>query len=122
MPRPPSVQWDDHLVGADQPEILAHQLIGHIGIGLVGVEQVGAVLELRALLFDLRELGLALLKRVVIAAPGENPVFPGNGVAGKGPTMMTASAGIAARRIIPKILFGPPAMTSKESRRSHEGK
>ena len=48
------VQRDDHLVGADQPEVLAHELIGHVRVGLVRVEQPRMVAQLRFLLLELR--------------------------------------------------------------------
>src|SRR5579884_2127234 len=71
------VQRNDHLIGADQ-------LVGHVRIGLVGVEEVGAVLELGALLVDLGELGLPLLELAMIAAPGEDSVFAGDRMTGEG--------------------------------------
>ena len=42
------------------------------------------MLELRTLLLDLRKLGLPLLQRAVIAAPGEDAVGPGDRMAGEG--------------------------------------
>ena len=41
------------------------------------------MLERRMLALDLRKLGLPLFERKVIAAPGEDPVWPGDGVAGE---------------------------------------
>src|SRR5579884_1935298 len=78
------VQRNDHLIGANQPQVLADQLVGHVRIGLVGVEEVGAVLELGALLVDLGELGLPLLELAMIAAPGEDSVFAGDRMTGEG--------------------------------------
>src|SRR5205085_10528477 len=80
-----SIERDDHLVGTDQAKVLAHQLVGHVRVGPFRVEQVGTMLELRMLTLDLRKLGLPLLERMVIAAPGEDPVRPGDGVAGERP-------------------------------------
>ena len=58
--RPRSVERNDHLVGTNQAEVLADQLVGHVGIGLARVEQVGVMAKLRALLLELRKLGLPL--------------------------------------------------------------
>ena len=33
------VERDDDLVGADEPEVLANQLVGHVGVGLARVEK-----------------------------------------------------------------------------------
>ena len=81
-----SIERDDDLIGADQAEVLAHQLIGHVGIGLARVEQLRAVAQLCALLLDLGKLGLPLLQGAVV----------------------TANAGNAARRISSNRRFGPP--------------
>src|SRR5690349_22045658 len=47
-----SVERDDHLIGTDQPEVLAHQFVRHVRIGLARVEQLRAMAELRALLLQ----------------------------------------------------------------------
>src|SRR6185312_2188933 len=65
-------------------KVLADQFIGHVRIGLVGVQKVGAVLELGSLLLNLGKLGLPLLELAMIAAPGEDPVFAGDRVTGEG--------------------------------------
>jgi hypothetical protein len=62
---------DDHFVGARDVELLAHQLVDHVGIGAaLRIEQVDAVLDLGALLgergiFDvlLRQFALNFLRR-----------------------------------------------------------
>ena len=79
-----SVERDDHLVGTDHAEVFASQLVGEIGIGMARVEQVRAMLQLRLLLLQLRKIGVALLESAMVAAPGEDPVRPGNRVAREG--------------------------------------
>ena len=69
-----SVQRDDDLVGADHSEVLARQLVSKIRIGVPRIEEVGAVLQLRLLLLELRQLGLPLKQSAMIAAPGEYSV------------------------------------------------
>ena len=66
--------------GADQPQVLAHQLVGHVGIGLFGVEQRRMVPKLRFLLLELGEFYLSFRQRAVIAAPGKDAI----GAAGNG--------------------------------------
>src|SRR4051794_34722254 len=79
------VEGDDHLIGADKAEVLAHQLVGHVRIGLARVEKRRMMAQLRALCLELREFNLALLQRAMVPSPGEDPVGPGDRVAGEGP-------------------------------------
>lgn len=43
------------------------------------------MLELRALLLDLCELGLALMKRAMIASPGKDAIWPSDSMSSEGP-------------------------------------
>jgi hypothetical protein len=94
MDRAQSVERDDHLVGAHQAEVAADQLVGYVGIGLLGVEQ-----------------GRPVARR---------PLGPATAWPAKVPTTSIASAGSAARLIKP-MLFLPP-ISQEESRRRHERK
>src|SRR5688500_1804500 len=80
-----SVQRHDDLVWTNESEVLAHQLVGHVRVSLVRVEQPRMMLEPRALLLDLGELDLPLLERAMIATPGEDSIGSGDRMAGKGP-------------------------------------
>ena len=36
------LERDDHFIGPDEAKVLADQFVGHVGIGLVGIEQLRA--------------------------------------------------------------------------------
>src|SRR5512146_921462 len=80
-----SVQRDDHLVRANQPELRPCKLVGEVRVGVARIEKLRAVLELGLLLLQLRKLGLPLLKGTMIAAPGEDPVRPCDRMSGESP-------------------------------------
>src|SRR5689334_18663790 len=69
-----SVERNDHFIGPNQPQILAHELVRHVGVGSARVEQRRMMAQLRLLLFELRKFGLPLLERAMISAPGEDSV------------------------------------------------
>ena len=104
----PSVEWDDHFVGTNETEPLSNKLVGHVGIGLVRIEQGGTVLEFRPLLFKSGKFGLALLQCAMIAAPRQIPFGPAIAWPANVPTTMSASAGAAERRISPRLREVPP--------------
>src|SRR5258705_13488881 len=56
------VERNDHLIRADQPEVPADQLVGHVGVGLARVEQRRMVTQLRFLLAQLSKLDLAFFE------------------------------------------------------------
>ena len=47
-------------------------------------EEIGAMLQLRLLLFELRKLGFAMFEGAMVSAPCEHSVRPGDGMASKG--------------------------------------
>ena len=53
------LERDDDFVGADQAEVAADQLVGHVGVGLARVEQRRAVAKLALLRLELGKLDLA---------------------------------------------------------------
>src|SRR5690242_20907937 len=79
------------------------------------------MLQLRPLLLQLRELRLPLLERAVIAAPGEDSVRSGNGMAGEGADDDQRQRGKcrAANKLENAL---PTPHGAKESRRSHKCK
>ena len=82
-PPPQLIERDDHLVGSDETKLLSNQLISHVRVGLVRVEQLGTVLQFGALLFDFAQLRLPLKQGAMIAAPRKNAVGAGNRMAGE---------------------------------------
>src|SRR3569623_1827635 len=78
------VEVEDDLVRPNQPKLLAGHFIGKVGIGMLGIEQGRPVTQLVTLLLDLRQLLLASHQRVMIAAPRQQPVVPGDRMSGKG--------------------------------------
>src|SRR4051812_7415527 len=74
LPLPSVLDGDDDLVGPDQAEILADQLLGEIRVGAARVEQLGAVREARALVDERGELDLPLLLLPAIVAPAQYAV------------------------------------------------
>ena len=73
----PLIKRNYYLIRADEAQVLAHQLVGHVGIGLARIEQMRAMPHLRALLFQLRKLRLPFLERAMVAAPCKQSVRPG---------------------------------------------
>ena len=83
------------------------------GIGLAWIEQIASGDELRMLLFDLRELDLALLQRPVITAPGEDAVRARDRMTGEGADDDHREGRHRRVRIRPKMRFAPPMTSSK---------
>src|SRR4051812_17318742 len=73
------VHRDDHLVGADEAELAMDHLLGEVGIGMVGVEQLRAVGEPRPLVLELGEPGALDRPGAAIIAPGEDSVLADDG-------------------------------------------
>ena len=74
-----AVERDDHLVGTDQAELAADQLLGEIGIGVARIEQLRAMGEPRPLGLELGELDAALGLGAAIIAPGEHAIVADHG-------------------------------------------
>ena len=89
------------LVGTDEAELAADQLLGEIGIGMARIEQMGAVGEPRSLRLELGELAAfdGLLPAVI--APGEHAVRADDGGAEEvGDDRASRPPASAARRMI----------------------
>ena len=86
------------------------------------IEEVGAVLQLRLLLLELRQLGLPLMKSAMIAAPGEYAVRARDRMAGEGADDDQRQRG--KRRAADQLedALGLPSCIFKESRRNPERK
>lgn len=80
----PLFEWNDHLVGANQAQILSDHFVRQVGIGLAGIEQRRFVAKAVALGFQFGQLSPAGIQLLRVAAPRENAVRPSDGVAGEG--------------------------------------
>jgi len=101
------VERNDDFIVADEAEILAHQFVRHVRIGLARIEQSRVMLELRLFQLELRKFSLPLVERAVITPQASKPFGPATAWPAKVPTTMTASAGIADLRIRAKMRFVP---------------
>ena len=62
-----SIERDDNLIGPDKPEVAAHEFVGHVRVGLAGIQQRRPMAQLLLLGLKLCQLQLPGLKVAVIA-------------------------------------------------------
>src|SRR3569623_669468 len=68
------LERDEHFGGMRDVEILAHQLVDHVRIGMLRIEQVDAVAQLGTVLVERGQLGLALRQLALDVAISERAV------------------------------------------------